>query len=72
MTLKQFTLIFLVSVIMGAGGTLLGKAINKPRYDRWQELSPHEHRFLLDCVKQQSYFVCVENVHQVRQLGIVP
>lgn len=44
----------------------------KSHYDRWTELSGQEILFVRNCVKSQKYLTCLENVHQMRQIGIVP
>lgn len=60
-------------------GTAAGIPLNmwirdgfKPRYERWVELSPLECTFMIDCTRMQPYAVCLENVYQMRQIGIAP
>lgn len=42
------------------------------RYERWQELSNHEQDYMIRCVEDQPFFTCTENVHEMRQIGIIP
>ncbi len=42
------------------------------QYSRWQELSTYEHDYLVRCVEHQPFFTCTANIHEMRQIGVIP
>lgn len=50
----------------------VSQIINERSAARYEELSLEEADLLRECVRQQAYADCLENVYQLRQLGIDP
>jgi hypothetical protein len=75
MKYKTTAFILVCSVVGFTVGIPLGNVLSsklQSRYSRWEELSVWEREFLVDCVLEQPYSTCIENVHEMRQIGIVP